>query len=92
MSDTKFNLPKMPEFRATKNGYEIRTEILDMAKGFITEDYYAKFKGWEISAVKDDKSGQYVTTVGMPEFPGLEKILETAQKMYDFVNNASAKK
>ncbi len=91
MSDTKFNLPKMPEFRATKNGYEIRTEILDMAKGLVTDDFYAKFKGWEMSATKDEKTGQYVTRVDMPEFPGLEKILETAEKMYAFVNQASKK-
>lgn len=91
MSDTKFNLPKMPEFRATKNGYEIRTEILDMAKGLVTDDFYAKFKGWEMSAAKDEKTGQYVTRVDMPEFPGLEKILETAEKMYAFVNQASKK-
>ena len=91
MSDTKFNLPKMPEFRATKNGYEIRTEILDMAKGLVTDDFCAKFKGWEMSAAKDEKTGQYVTRVDMPEFPGLEKILETAEKMYAFVNQASKK-
>ena len=91
MSDTKFNLPKMPEFRATKNGYEIRTEILDMAKSLVTKDFEAKFAGWELTAAKD-KNGQLVTTVAMPEFPGLEKILETAEKMYAFVNQGASKK
>ena len=91
MSDTKFNLPKMPEFRATKNGYEIRTEILDMAKSLVTKNFEAKFAGWELTAAKD-KNGQLVTTVAMPEFPGLEKILETAEKMYAFVNQGASKK
>lgn len=91
MSDTKFNLPKMPEFRATKNGYEIRTEILDMAKSLVTKNFEAKFAGWELTAAKD-KNGRLVSTVAMPEFPGLEKILETAEKMYAFVNQGASKK
>ncbi len=90
MSDTKFNLPKMPEFRATKNGYEIRTEILDMAKSLVTKDFEAKFAGWELTTAKD-KDGTRVATVAMPEFPGLEKILETAEKMYAFVNQSTKK-
>ena len=38
------------------------------------------------------KTNQIVTTVGMPEFPGLEKVLETAEKMYAFVNQGVSKK
>jgi hypothetical protein len=30
--------------------------------------------------------------VGMPEVPGLDKVLETAQKMYDFVNQSTNKR
>ena len=81
----------MPEFRATKNGYEIRTEILDMAKSLVTKNFEAKFAGWELTAAKD-KNGRLVSTVAMPEFPGLEKILETAEKMYAFVNQGASKK
>lgn len=80
------NTPKLPEVKFNKNGYEIRTEILDMAKNFVTKDFETKFAGWELSTAKDEKTGKLVTTVGMPEFPGLDKILETAEKMYAFVN------
>jgi hypothetical protein len=80
---------KLPEVKFNKNGYEIRTDILDMAKGLVTEDFHAKFQGWEMSAAKDPKTGQIVTKVGMPEFPGIEKVLETAEKMYGFVNAGS---
>ena len=83
--------PKIPEVKFNKNGYEIRTQILDMAKGLISEEYHSKFQGWEISAAKDEKTGQIVTKVGMPEFPGLEKVLETAEKMYAFVNTGAKK-
>ena len=81
------NIPKMPDVKFNKNGYEIRAEILDMAKGFVTEDFHAKFQGWELSAERDSK-GYIVTKVGMPTFPGLETIIETAEKMYAFVNQA----
>ena len=80
------NIPKVPEVKFNKNGYEIRTEILDMAKGFVTEDFHAKFSGWEMSAERDTKTGQIITKVDMPSFPGLDAILETAEKMYQFVN------
>ena len=88
-----FDTPKLPEVKFNKNGYEIRTEILDMAKGLISEEYHSKFRGWEMSVAKDEKTGQVVTTVAMPTFPGLDKILETAEKMYGFVNqNTPSKK
>ena len=78
--------PKLPEVKFNKNGYELRTDILDMAKGLVSEEYHAKFHGWEMSTARDEKSGQVVTTVGMPQFPGLEQVLATAEKMYAFVN------
>jgi hypothetical protein len=78
--------PKLPDVKFNKNGYEIRTEILDMAKGLVTEEFHSKFRGWEMSVAKDEKTGQVVTRVDMPQFPGLEQVLATAEKMYSFVN------
>ena len=77
-----YTTPKLPEVKFNKNGYEIRSDILDMAKGLVSEEYHAKFQGWEMSTGRDEKTGQLVTTFGMPEFPGLDKVLETAEKMY----------
>jgi hypothetical protein len=51
-----------------------------------------KFRGWEMSVAKDAKTGQVISTVAMPEFPGLDKILDAAEKMYSFVNSSVAKK
>jgi len=82
---------KLPEVKFNKNGYEIRTEILGMAKQMAEFEYSAKFHGWEMSAQRDEKTGQFVTTVGMPQVPGLDTVLETAQKMYDFVNQSHKK-
>jgi hypothetical protein len=90
MSNT-FETPKLPEVKFNKNGYEIRTEILGMAKAMAEFEYSAKFQGWEQTVERDEKTGQVVTKVAMPEVPGLDKVLETAQKMYDFVNNGAKK-
>ena len=83
---SKFETPKLPEVKFNKNGYEIRTDILGMAKSLVQEDFQAKFAGWEMTAKRDEKTNQIVSTVEMPSFPGLEKVLETAEKMYSFVN------
>lgn len=85
MSD---NTPKLPEVKFNKNGYEIRADVLAMAKEVVMQDYQVKVAGWQMTAAKDDKTGQIVTSVAMPEFPGMEKILEAAEKMYGFVNQS----
>lgn len=91
MSDNKEWAPKLPEVKFNKNGYEIRTEILGMAKDLVQSEYHVKFQGWELTAKRDEKTGQLVSTVEMPKFPGLEKVLETAEKMYSFVNSGVKK-
>jgi hypothetical protein len=82
---------KLPEVKFNKNGYEIRTDILAMAKEQVENEFQVKFQGWQMTASRDEKTGQLVTTVGMPEFPGLDKVLETAEKMYAFVNSGVKK-
>jgi len=89
MSNT---MPKLPEVKFNKNGYELRTDILGMAKDLTMQDFQVKFQGWEMTAVRDEKTGQIVSKVEMPEFPGLDKVLETAEKMYAFVNAGAGKK
>lgn len=88
MSD--YNTPKLPEVKFNKNGYEIRSDVLAMAKDIVMQEYQVKFAGWELTSNK--VNGQLVTEVAMPEFPGLDKILETAEKMYGFVNQSMPKK
>ena len=87
-----YTAPKLPEVKFNKNGYEIRSDILGMAKSLVQDDFHAKFQGWEMTATRDEKTGQIVTKVDMPTFPGLEKVLETAEKMYAFVNAGATKK
>ena len=77
----------IPQVKFNKNGYEIRTQVLEMAKGFEEFQFGSKFAGWEQSVTRDPDSGEVVTTVNMPEVPGVDKVLETAEKFYNFINN-----
>ena len=75
---------KLPQVTLNKNGYEIRTELLGMAKEFVQNDYHAKWGQFETSIQKE--GDELVTKVEMPTVPGVDQIMETAQKFYDFVN------
>ena len=48
--------PKMPEVKFNKNGYELRTDILAMAKDVVQQEYQMKFQGWELTAKRDEKT------------------------------------
>jgi hypothetical protein len=82
----------IPQVSFNKNGYEIRAQVLEMAKDLVQTDFAMKFQGWEMTTQRDEKTGQVVGEVKMPEFPGVDKVLETAQKFYDFVNQNTSKK
>ena len=83
--------PKLPEVKFNKNGYEIRADILAMAKDHVANEFQVKFQGWEMTAERDPKTNQIVSTVSMPEFPGMEKVIEAAEKFYTFVNSGTKK-
>jgi len=74
----------MPQVKPNKNGYEIRTKVLEMAQNQAWQDYHAKRGAFETSMKKEDD--EIVTTVAMPEVPGADVVLEAANKFYDFVN------
>lgn len=88
MAENKFT--GIPDVKFNKNGYEIRTEILRYAQELVGQEFSYKWQGWEVTQEKD-KDGKLVTKVGMPEFPGVDKVLETAEKMYNFVNQTNKK-
>ena len=78
--------PKTPEVKFNRNGYEIRTEVLDLAKQFTEFEYTSKWMGFENSSKRDPETGEIVNTVNMPNVPGVEQVLENAEKFYDFIN------
>lgn len=79
----------MPQVKPNKNGYEIRTKVLEMAQTQAWQDYYAKFGMFETSVRKEHD--EIVTTVEMPTVPGADKVLEAAELFYNFVSGTKTK-
>ena len=79
----------MPKITTNKNGYEIRTKVLEMAQNNTWNDYHAKLGQFETTVAKD--GDEVVTTVAMPEVPGVDAVMEAAEKFYDFVNGKAIK-
>jgi hypothetical protein len=75
----------MPKVTTNKNGYEIRTKVLELAQGQVWQDYHAKFAGYEMAVTKDGE--EVVTKVEVPQVPGADAVLDAANKFYAFVNS-----
>jgi hypothetical protein len=74
----------MPNVKPNKNGYEIRTKVLEFAQNNAWQDYYAKWGQFETSVKKEHD--EIVTKIEMPTVPGAEDVLQTAEKFYNFVS------
>ena len=79
----------MPKITTNKNGYEIRTKVLEMAQNNVWQDYHAKWGAFETTVAKE--GDEVVTKVTMPEVPGTDAVLDAAEKFYNFVNGKPAK-
>ena len=79
----------IPQVKTNKNGYEIRTKVLEFAQNNVWQDYHAKWGQYETTVKKD--GDEVVTEVTMPEVPGAEKVLEAANMFYDFVSGNKTK-
>lgn len=69
----------IPQTKTNKNGFEIRTKVLDIAKQAVWMKYQASWDQFE------KFSGN------APQIPDEDEILKTAQKFYDFVSYGSRK-
>jgi len=79
----------MPQVKPNKNGYEIRTKVLEFAQNQVWQDFNAKWGQFETSVSKD--GDEVVTKVEMPEVPGADAVLDAANKFYDFVSGTKNK-
>lgn len=79
----------MPQVKANKNGYEIRTKVLEFAQNQAWQDYHAKLGAYETTVTKE--GDEVVTKVEMPQVPGADAVLEAANKFYDFVSGTTTK-
>ena len=69
MSDMMKNF--VPVMKPNKNGYEIRTKVLEMAQSQLWQDYHAKWGAWETKVTKEGDEivtevGKYANTVFHP--------------------------
>ena len=69
----------------TRNGYEIRADLLGLAKDIAQFNYSVKLNEYEMSSKKD--GDQVVTEFKFPTISA-EDIIEQAKKYNDFVTNA----
>jgi hypothetical protein len=70
-----------------KNAYEIRTEILGMAQGFVMSKFDHAKSNWEMSTSRHPETGQLLSTKDAPEYPSSDEVLREAEKLYSFVED-----
>ena len=71
----------------SKNAYEIRSDLLGLAKELVEFNYQIQVNNYEFSSKKD--GDEVVTTFKTPTVSA-EDIIETAKKFNDFVTNGEA--
>jgi len=76
-------VPSAPDVKFNKSGFEIRSEVLGLAKEFTEFEYTTKQMGYQTKL----ENGALSVKAEMPEVPTADEVLETAKKFYDFVNN-----
>jgi len=72
---------------SNKNAYEIRTEILSMAQGFVMSKFDDARNKWENSTDRHPETGAILSTEHAPKYPTSEDILAEANKLYSFVDS-----
>jgi hypothetical protein len=72
---------------SNKNAYEIRTEILGMAQGFVMSKFDDARGKWENSTDRHPETGVILSTEHAPKYPTSDDILREAEKLYSFVDS-----
>lgn len=94
MSDYKYN-PNSSSVNGNtkpsvgKNGFEIRADVLALAKSFVENQYTNQLNEWNITDEYFDEETNETTPP--PSVPTIDNVLEVAGKMYGFVNNAPSR-
>lgn len=76
----------------SKNGYEIRNDVLDMATNFVKFKYDEDTRHWELKfgIHEVDNEGKKlwsdIALITRPAVPDIEDVLEAAKMFYEFVN------
>lgn len=81
--DFKKAVPSAPEVKVNKSGFEIRSEVLGLAKQFKEFEFNSKAMGYHTAL----ENGTISVKAEVPEVPTADDVLNTAEKFYNFVNN-----
>ena len=65
------------------NPFELRYDLLKTSKEFLTEQYNAQLKAWELA----DEAGKKLLDQA-PKFPTVEEVIANAIEMNKFISNA----
>ena len=65
------------------NAFELRYDLLKTSKDFLTEQYNAQLKAWELA----DEAGKKMLE-NAPKFPTMHEIIDNAIEMNKFISNA----
>lgn len=63
--------------------FELRYDLLKTSKEFLTEQYNAQLKAWELA----DEAGKKLLE-NAPKFPTVEEVIANAVEMNKFISNA----
>ena len=74
---------------SNKNAYEIRTEILQKALGFVMDRFHNERSNWENSADRHPETGTILSLKDAPVYPSSNDVLAEAEKLYSFVEDKS---
>lgn len=64
------------------NPFELRYDLLKTSKEFLTEQYNAQLKAWELA----DEAGKKLLEHA-PKFPSMHEIIDNAIEMNKFISN-----
>ena len=81
--NVKKAMPTAPDVKFNKSGFEIRSEVLGLAKEFTEFEYHSKAMGYHAKV----ENGVLSASAETPEVPSADAVLENAKKFYDFVNS-----
>lgn len=65
------------------NPFELRYDLLKTSKEFLTEQYNAQLKAWEMA----DEAGKKLLE-NAPKFPTMNEIIENAVEMNKFISTS----
>ena len=72
---------------SNKNAYEIRAEVLEMAKTFVMDKFQNERANWENSVDRHPESGVILSLKDAPVYPSSKDVLLEAEKLYSFVDS-----